>query len=580
MSSQEQRRLRRRDFLRGIGLAVGSGLVVPLLQACGGASATPTAAAPGAAAAPTVGATQAPGSSGASATQAPAAAGGQPVKGGTLRYGLDADVRRMNQLNTTWMTDATEHLFDRLLTRDPDGKYVPRLTTWDISDDKLTWTFHLKPGVKFHTGDPLTADAIVWWFNQAKDPKGFYGFKGSYASVDTATATDPNTVVVKMKHPDAALQFILYTVYSSIHNPKTYEKLGKDDYGVKTVDGTGPFKFQEWVPGDHLSIVRNDDYQWGPSFLKNQGPPYLDGIRYHYYADATARTTAIQAGDLDVIVQPNLADVDRLKQSPDLSVFTQPMPACRVVSFNCEAKPWSDKRVRQALAHAIQRPPIVEKLLFNQGLTASSIVPPTFKDMFLEETKTYFPYDVKQGKDLLAAAGLTDKNGDGFVEYEGQAWEPEMLVTSQSELTQLAQVVQAQAAAIGVKIKITQLDAESLSARTRNGDFAIVTGYYLWDGPDTILDWWFDSGNIGATNSVRLRDANVDALVDKMRNAGTLEDRYAAVKDLQKVIHGDLVPVIPIYHPLDIYVMSKKVHGYSPNTYSLYPRMFDVWLEH
>src|SRR5215472_17418333 len=84
-------------------------------------------------------------------------AGMQPHKGGTLRFGLANEPRRMNQLNTTWMTNATQHLYDRLLTRDPNGKYVPHMATWTVSSDGLAWTFKLKPGIKFHSGDPCTS---------------------------------------------------------------------------------------------------------------------------------------------------------------------------------------------------------------------------------------------------------------------------------------------------------------------------------------------------------------------------------------------------------------------------------------
>jgi len=502
-----------------------------------------------------------------------------PTAGGTLRYGLNVEPRRMNQLNTTWMTDATQHLYSRLVTRDAStGDYVPELATWEVSEDTLTWTFTLKQGVTFHNGDPLTADAIVWWFNQAKDPEGFYGFKGSYSAVDTATATDPSTVVVTLKHPDAALMFMLYTVYSSIHNPKTYEELGPDNYGIQGVDGTGPFKLDSFTPGDKLVIVRNDAFAWPADIVANKAAPYLDAIEYRYIADATARSAAIEAGDLDIVVAPNLADVERLQQNSNLTVITKPQPACRVVNFNCEKAPFSDKRVRQAFSHAIQRDPIVERLLFGQGVSAYSLVPPIFPDMFLADTTGFFPFDVEKGKALLAEAGLTDSDGDGFVEFNGAAWEPEMMVTTDTELVTLAQVMQAQAAEIGIKTKITQVDIETSSARTASGDFDLITGFYLWDGPDTMYEWWFLSTNVGTTNSARFSDPSVDALIEKMRNTGTIEERYAVAKELQAAIHGDFVPIIPVYHPLDIYVMSKRVRGYEPNPFTLYPRMNDVWL--
>jgi peptide/nickel transport system substrate-binding protein len=502
-----------------------------------------------------------------------------PVAGGTLKYGLNVDPRRLNQLNTTWMTDATQQVFGRLVTRDPaTGEYVPELASWEISEDGLTWTFTIKSGVTFHNGDPLTADAIVWWFEQARDPNGFYGFKGAYSVIETVTAADPSTVVLTLSHPDAALLFMLTTVYSSIHNPKTYEELGPDNYGIQGIDGTGAFKLDKFIPGDSLKIVRNEAFAWPAEFIANSGAPYLDGVEYRYIADATSRSAAIEAGDLDIVVAPNLADVSRLQENSNLNVITQPQPAERMVLFNCQRAPFDDKRVRQAFACAIQRDPIVERLLFGLGSPAYSYVPPTFPDMFLQDTIGYFSFDIEVGKALLAEAGLTDSDGDGFVEFNGAAWEPEMMVSTDTELVTLAQVLQAQAAEIGINLKIAQVDVETSSARTGGGDFDLATAFYLWDGPDMMFDWSFYSANIGGSNLSRFSEPSVDALIETMRNTGTVEDRYAVVKDLQAAIHGDFVPIIPIYHPLDIYVVSKRVHGYEPTAFSLYPRMNDVWL--
>ena len=380
------------------------------------------------------------------------------------------------------------------------------------------------------------------------------------------------------KKPDANLAFILYTVYSSIHNPKTYERVGKDAYGVNIEDGTGLFRLKEWIPGDKLVIERNNDFAWAPPIAKNQGVSWLDGVEYRFIADDAARTAAIEAGDMDIIVQPNPSDIDRLKNNPNLTIIQKPMPATRTVYFNMEVKPWSDVRVRQAMAHAIQRKPIIDRLLFGQGLAAYSVVPPTFADMYLADCEKFFPYDVARAKALLAEAGLKDIDNDGFVEFEGKKWEPEMLTTAVSELSQLSQVVQAQAARIGIKIKIVQLDVESLATRTLAGNFSILSGYYLWDGPDTIIDWWVHSGNIPATNRGRIRDARLDDLISKMRASATLPIRYGHVKEIQRILHGELAEIIPIYHPLDTYALTKRVRGYEPNAMTLYPRMHDVWL--
>jgi ABC-type transport system substrate-binding protein len=153
-----------------------------------------------------------------------------------------------------------------------------------------------------------------------------------------------------------------------------------------------------------------------------------------------------------------------------------------------------------------------------------------------------------------------------------------MIVTSESELSQLAQVMQAQASEIGVKVKIVQLDQETWIQRQIDGQFEISTSFYLWDGPDTMYEWWFLSTNIGSTNGSRMNDPGVDALIEKMRHTGTLDERYGVAREIQQSIHGDLVPLIPVYHPFDVYVISNRVRGYEPNAFTLYPRMHDVWL--
>jgi len=302
-------------------------------------------------------------------------------------------------------------------------------------------------------------------------------------------------------------------------------------------------------------------------------------IQYRFYADDANRTAALEAGDLDIIEHPGVPDMDRLKQNPNVSVLARPAPATRTVYYNLEVKPWDDQRVRQAMAHAIQRQPIVDKLLFGQGLQAYSIVPPFFTEVYAKECETYFPYDLKKAKELLAAAGLNEIDGEGYVKYQGKTWEPEMLVTGISELIQLAQVVQAQAAKIGIKTKIVQVDAETNNARTLAGKFDIQTGFYSWDGPDTILDWWLYSGNIPSTNRARIRDPRIDAEIEKMRNSATLDERYGHAKEIQRILHGDLAAIIPVYHPLVAYGVSKKVQGFVLDPMTIVPRMHDVWLQ-
>ncbi len=163
-----------------------------------------------------------------------------PVKGGKLVWGIDQPAQQMNPLTSSWMTEATAAIYETLVTRDPkDGSYKDGLAqSWETTADGLTWTFHLRHGVTFSDGTSFNADAVKFFFDEAKKPTFLFGW--FFTNLDNAEVKDEYTIVLHLKSPIPDLLHSLSTIYAGIPSPTAVKKLG-DRYGVDDVVGTGPF---------------------------------------------------------------------------------------------------------------------------------------------------------------------------------------------------------------------------------------------------------------------------------------------------------------------------------------------------
>ena len=195
-----------------------------------------------------------------------------------LVIGYDRDAEILDTIKTAWYSDALIYIHDRLVTRDYEFGYRPGLAeSWDVSDDGLTWTFHLRKDVKFHDGKKFTAEDVKWTIDTIKDPDTASPFSGDLAAIKEVNTINENTVEIVLNYPFPNLLYNLSATASGIHPANAYKTYG-DDYGKKTVIGTGPYKLEEWTPGDKLVLAKNKDYNWGPEWMSNRGPALIDKI--------------------------------------------------------------------------------------------------------------------------------------------------------------------------------------------------------------------------------------------------------------------------------------------------------------
>jgi peptide/nickel transport system substrate-binding protein len=524
---------------------------------------------------PAIGGALAANSSAAVRRQATLAAA-SPRIGGTLREGYDLDFSRMDPINTSWYDPGFFALYEAVITLDPHANFVPQLAlTWSTSPDGKVWTFKIKKGAMFHSGTPLTAASIAAVFNAIITPKSGSPQLAMWAPVIKSVAVNPTTLKIYLKHPYADLPNVLATGYSRIVNMTTRTTLGAN-YGKSVIDGSGPFQFVTWVPGDHVSVKRWENYPGSSTpFFTNKGKAYLDGITWNYIQEAASRALSIENGELDTLHGPAPQDISRLKGDSNLTVTQLGEESCWFIGLNFTRLEFADPRVRQAVSHAIDRVTIVKRLVFGYGTPAFGPLP-TSDPTYFKGVEVYNQFDPAKSKALMAAAGWTP-GSDGILTKGGQKFSFEMINTNESFSTQFAAVIQAMLKNVGMDVKVTLLDRATYFSQLGTGVDSF-TFKYLWPNPYDVYIVLTSSSAIPVPNWAHAKLPALDAIHARYQSARTRAQLLAASRAGQ-VLGAQQLPFVPIFTPANVWVNTNKVHNYLPLAWNLYPYYNDVWLE-
>ena len=309
----------------------------------------------------------------------------------------------------------THQLFETLVTTPDDStEVVPGLAeSWTTSADGLAWTFKLRRGVRFHDGTPLDAAAVKFTFDRVIDPNhphaksGKWSFVAGYlSSVKSVEAVDPLTVRLNLKYPTSSLPALLALPNCAIVSPTAF---AKDPAGFESRPiGSGRYRFDTWERGSRLVLKRNENYSG------TKGRPQT--LVYRAIPDATTRVTELLTGGVDVILPIAPDFIDKLEKNPQITVYRKTGLTVWYVGFNVEKKPFTDKRVRQAFNHAVNKDAIVRDILKGTGVPAvGPLLPGTWA---ADPALRRYAYDPAAAKRLLAEAGYP--NG-----FEVDVWVPE-----------------------------------------------------------------------------------------------------------------------------------------------------------
>lgn len=480
----------------------------------------------------------------------------EPKTGGTLRVGLSADPAELDphktQLTAAW--HVIEHVYDTLVDANENLEPVPGLAeSWDISDDGLTYTFNLRQGVTFHNGREFVADDVKYSLERILDPATASPSVSDLGGVDTIEAPDAATAVVTLTSPDSS--FLAKLMGSSIAIvPK--EAVEENGDLMQVMVGTGPFRFVEYVPNSMVTLERNPEY-W------EAGKPYVDAMEMQIIPDATARTTALVTGTVDLIEYAPVQDLPTFEADESIEVTGDQNTNIRYMAINISREPFTDVKVRQAIAKVIDRGPIIDSAVFGAGTPTVTIFPPTFWAGY--EAEIPAP-DIEGAKALLAEAGYPD----GFKTVL-HSW------AQYPFLSNAAIVIQEQLKQIGIE---ADTDFQENAIYLENyfaGNFDLsVTGTSAYVDPNDVILANF--GTDESNNGIKYSNPEVDDLIAQGMEETDQEARAQIYRQIQEILLEDL-PWVNLFIANQYEAMKSYVKGYVHKPTGSNDSIRNVWLD-
>ena len=449
------------------------------------------------------------------------------------RIGTDAFSERIDEL-----------LFDSLVRKDEHFVLHPWVAqSWDIPNP-LTYIFHLRYGVRFHDGHPVTAKDVKWSIDSMMKGIVISSKSATYQHIASIDAPDDYTVVFHMKEPDAGLLWNLSNGAMGI------VPFGSDGRFNLHPLGSGPFKFVRNLQDNEVLVVRNDDY-WAEK-------PKVERVRFAVVPDATTRALELRKGSADIDINSLTADmVGSLRQDPALRIEQEPGTPVQYLGFNLRDPVLSDVRVRQAIAYAIDTRPIIDYLWRDTVRQATSVLPP--QHWAFDSNLQPYPHDPEKARALLKAAGYSSEPGKRL---------HLIMKTSDQETSRLlAVIVQQQLHDVGIDLELRTFEFATFYSDVVKGAFQIYT--LRWVGganqDPEIFEYIYDSKSFAPRRANRSYYSNpeVDQLIEEGRSELDEGKRKAIYAKLQQITLRDL-PSLNLWYFDNVVVHTARVTNVHP----------------
>lgn len=481
-----------------------------------------------------------------------------PVSGGTLTFARSASVDSLDVNNQITANNAfaIDKIFESLLAFGPDGQIEPWLAeSYDVSDDQLTYTFHLRDGLLFSDGTEVTADDVVFSLDRHLEVEGPLPLSAPISSIEP---TDNSTVTITLSTP--------YTPFLG-QISQFSNGIFPEDFGGRTEEeffqdpiGTGPFVLDQWDPSGNISFVANEHY-W------QEGKPYVDRLVYKLVADDTQQVQQLSSGDADAIDTVNPANVEQLEANDSVTVSRTGGWAIEQVFFNTLDEHFADVDVRRAVAQAIDREGLTAATTFGTADVADTLIPPTI-EYSASDADYAFEYDVDAARESLAQSAYPD----GF--------ETTLLVASgNAQRAQEAQIIQQALAPIGITVSIESIDLASFRARFFALDYEFMINSGLSDAPDPdgLVTFQADPEGFSQSYWTSYTNPEVTDLIHQGRATAPGDAREEIYLRIQQIL-ADEVPYVPLFYPQTLKATTSAVHGLTVLPYGSI-RFQDAWIE-
>ncbi|XAZ20048.1 ABC transporter substrate-binding protein (plasmid) [Sinorhizobium sp. B11] len=503
-----------------------------------------------------------------------------PKPGGTLNFIVEPEPPTILALAHTagGTQKVSPKITEGLLTYDFDLTPKPQLATeWSISDDGLSYTFKLRPNVKWHDGKPFTANDVAYSIELLKQvhPRG----RGTFANVVKVETPDPLTAIIRLSKPAPYLLSALYAAESPIVPKHIYDNVAIADVPLNKNGsapiGTGPFVFKEWTRGSHIILERNADY-W------DAGKPYLDQIVIRFVPDGAARAAGFETGEFDIGGDNPipLSDLERIKALPNISVDSRGYETKgdqTQLIFNLDNEYLKDVKVRRAIAHAIDLDVILNTVWYGYGHISPTPIS-TFLSRYHDGLIKPYAYDLAAAEQLLDEAGY--KRG-----ADGTRFALRLTHNSYNEgFKRVIEYLKQNLTRIGIAATIDSYDFSTYIQKVYTERVFDVTAEYLGNQFDPTLGvqriYWSKNFKLGLPFSNAAHYANPE--VDRLLEAASVEideqKRRQEFNDFQRII-AEEVPVVNLIALENVTVFNKRVKNHTIGAEGVQANFAEVYIK-
>jgi peptide/nickel transport system substrate-binding protein len=484
-----------------------------------------------------------------------------PPNPNTITLGSIGDAQRLIPMLASdgASADISGWIFNGLIKYDKNLRLVGDLAeSFEASSDCRRVTFHLRKGVQWQDGVEFTAEDVLFTYHKMMDPNVATPYRGDFERVEKITVPDPYTVEIRYKEPFAP-GLASWGIGIIPKHLLEGRDLNTDEFNRKPV-GTGPFKMKEWVTGQKIVLAANDGYF--------EGRPPLDEFIYRIIPDNATMFLELKAGGLDFmglspIQHQRQTDTDEFKRR--FTKYRYPAFAYTYLGYNLQDPRFADRRVRQALAMAIDKRAIIEGVQLGLGRPATQPVPP--ESWAYQPDVTPLEYDPERAIRLLAEAGWTDTDGDGLLNQNGQPFRFTIMTNQgNEERAKSAEIIQQSLKKVGIEVSIRIVEWQAFLHQfiDKRRFEAIILGWSLGRDPDSFDIWHSSKTKEGEFNFVSYNNPEVDRLLLEGRRTCDQEQRKKIYSRIHERIAEDQ-PYTFLYYPDSLPILHKRFKGVEPS---------------
>ena len=457
-------------------------------------------------------------------------------RGGTLVASMTGTPEFVDPHTAISIEDVTltRAIYDSLVYTDHTLTPQPELAEkWD-SSDATVWTFYLRKGVLFHHGREMDADDVVWRYNRILDPKIASPARKTFSMIESVKKIDKYTVQITLNRPFSEFPNLIGGVFQGRIGPRDVTDLNKKPIG------TGPFKLVEFVPGEHATLARNENY-W-----KN-GQPYLDKVRFVYFPEMTSHISGISRGKIDVVWSPSADVLPVLKSNKDITVRSIATSAYQPFIMRTDVAPFNDKRVRQAFKYIVDREAMNDIVNGGYGIVGNDHPVPPSSAMYMKQTPR--SQNIEKAKALLSEAGFKDG-----MDIELLTW------TGRAGLVDAGLAFQDMASKANVRVKIKTATQDQFFTK-----YFLKHNFYVsnWNSRTTLYELFsFPYYSEAKWNETHWKNKEFDDLLHTIGSETDKEKQKELWAKVQELFISE-GPIIVAYHKPFIVAHRKNVKGYQ-----------------